>query len=249
MPAAAPQLAAQHVGQHPSSSSSTNSCCGLVASDMGQGLPLRPASLDGAISISALQWIINTAQQTPAPQQQQQQPGNTLWPAQLAAASSSSSSSSSSSCCRQVKLLAFFSSLAAVLVPWGAAVAQFYPRDPDEAQVGDERTLFCVTMVFAAYQEAGQLQRLLWQARRLWHSCTHRTPVALRWAACVVPHNWVVGYPAVAQFYPRDPDEAQVGDAIGDRLLMCVTMVSAAFQQAGQLQRLLERPIDCGTGP
>jgi hypothetical protein len=138
MSVAAPQLAAQHVEQKPSSSSSSSTaCCGLVAADMGQGLPLRPASLDGAISISALQWIIETAQQQPASQKQQSDKqqelsGSTLWPAQLAAASSSSSST----CCRQVKLLAFFSSLAAVLVPGGAAVAQFYPRDPDEAQVG-----------------------------------------------------------------------------------------------------------------
>jgi len=29
----------------------------LISSDMGQGLPFRPGSFDGAISISALQWL------------------------------------------------------------------------------------------------------------------------------------------------------------------------------------------------
>ncbi|KAL7634177.1 UNVERIFIED_CONTAM: hypothetical protein RMT77_015506 [Armadillidium vulgare] len=31
----------------------------MVLSDLGQGLPLRPASFDGAISISAIQWLCN----------------------------------------------------------------------------------------------------------------------------------------------------------------------------------------------
>jgi hypothetical protein len=108
---------------------------------MGQGLPLRPHSLDGAISISALQWIINTDQQAtaaaaPQQQQQQQQQGSTLWPAQEGAVPGSSSSSSRASASSQGQLLAFFTSLAAALVAGGSAVAQFYPRDPQEAKVG-----------------------------------------------------------------------------------------------------------------
>ena len=31
----------------------------LILGDMGQGLPFRPGSFDGAISISALQWLCN----------------------------------------------------------------------------------------------------------------------------------------------------------------------------------------------
>ena len=31
----------------------------LCAQDLGQGLPLRPGSFDGAISISAVQWLCN----------------------------------------------------------------------------------------------------------------------------------------------------------------------------------------------
>ncbi len=39
----------------------------LLSSDMGQGLPFRPASFDGAISISALQWLCysNSSDQDP----------------------------------------------------------------------------------------------------------------------------------------------------------------------------------------
>uniref|UniRef100_A0A383W7G6 Methyltransferase type 11 domain-containing protein n=1 Tax=Tetradesmus obliquus TaxID=3088 RepID=A0A383W7G6_TETOB len=139
------QIAAQHVHQPGSSSSSSSSapcgCCGLLAADMGQGLPLRPGSLDGAISISALQWIIAPAAattETQQPPQQQQHSSSTLWPAQVAAAGSSptaaSSSSSSSSSSSQARLVCFFSSLASALAPGGAAVAQFYPRCPGEAQ-------------------------------------------------------------------------------------------------------------------
>ena len=31
----------------------------LLLSDLGQGLPLRPHSFDGAVSISAVQWLCN----------------------------------------------------------------------------------------------------------------------------------------------------------------------------------------------
>jgi hypothetical protein len=31
----------------------------LILADLGQGLPFRPGSFDGAISISALQWLCN----------------------------------------------------------------------------------------------------------------------------------------------------------------------------------------------
>ena len=31
----------------------------LILSDMGNGIPFRPGSFDGAISISALQWLCN----------------------------------------------------------------------------------------------------------------------------------------------------------------------------------------------
>ncbi len=31
----------------------------LIHGDMGDGLPFRPGSFDGAISISALQWLCN----------------------------------------------------------------------------------------------------------------------------------------------------------------------------------------------
>ena len=34
----------------------------VLLSDMGHGLPLRPASFDGAISISAVQWLCHAAQ-------------------------------------------------------------------------------------------------------------------------------------------------------------------------------------------
>lgn len=77
---------------------------------MGQGLPLRPGSLDAAISISALQWIIQPAG------------GN--------------SGSSDRHQAQQPKLVLFFSSLARCLRPGGGAVAQFYARESAEAQVG-----------------------------------------------------------------------------------------------------------------
>jgi len=39
----------------------------LFLSDMGQGLPFRPGSFDGAISISALQWLCNADKSTHIP--------------------------------------------------------------------------------------------------------------------------------------------------------------------------------------
>ncbi|MCL4130985.1 UNVERIFIED_CONTAM: hypothetical protein GTU68_015300, partial [Idotea baltica] len=39
----------------------------VVLSDLGQGLPLRPASFDGAISISAIQWLCNADKKNHVP--------------------------------------------------------------------------------------------------------------------------------------------------------------------------------------
>ncbi|CAG7838345.1 unnamed protein product [Allacma fusca] len=41
----------------------------LILSDMGQGVPFRPGSFDGAISISALQWLCNADKRTHKPVQ------------------------------------------------------------------------------------------------------------------------------------------------------------------------------------
>lgn len=39
----------------------------LLLGDLGQGLPFRAGSFDGAISISALQWLCNADQRTHNP--------------------------------------------------------------------------------------------------------------------------------------------------------------------------------------
>ena len=39
----------------------------LICHDLGQGLPFRPSSFDGAISISVLQWLCNADQSTHVP--------------------------------------------------------------------------------------------------------------------------------------------------------------------------------------
>lgn len=41
----------------------------LLLSDMGQGCPFRPGTFDGAISISALQWLCNADKTTHKPVQ------------------------------------------------------------------------------------------------------------------------------------------------------------------------------------
>lgn len=42
---------------------------GLILSDMGQGCPFRAGTFDGAISISALQWLCNADKSTHKPVQ------------------------------------------------------------------------------------------------------------------------------------------------------------------------------------
>ena len=39
----------------------------LLLGDMGQGVPLRPAMFDGAVSISALQWLCNADKTSHSP--------------------------------------------------------------------------------------------------------------------------------------------------------------------------------------
>ncbi len=39
----------------------------MVLRDMGQGLPFRPGAFDGAISISALQWLCNADKSSHSP--------------------------------------------------------------------------------------------------------------------------------------------------------------------------------------
>lgn len=47
---------------------SEGGCAGRLAlSDFGQGLPLRPGCLDGAISISAVQWLCSSSGQAGLP--------------------------------------------------------------------------------------------------------------------------------------------------------------------------------------
>jgi 18S rRNA (guanine1575-N7)-methyltransferase len=41
----------------------------LIEQDMGQGLPLRPGAFDGAISVSAVQWLCNVDKASHVPQQ------------------------------------------------------------------------------------------------------------------------------------------------------------------------------------
>ena len=40
----------------------------LIALDMGSGLPFRPGTLDGAVSISAVQWLCNADKTSHVPQ-------------------------------------------------------------------------------------------------------------------------------------------------------------------------------------
>ena len=69
----------------------------LLCHDIGQGLPFRPASFDGCISVSVIQWLCNADHASHVPKR---------------------------------RLLAFFSSLHAVLRRSAKAVFQLYPSSP-----------------------------------------------------------------------------------------------------------------------
>ena len=52
---------------------------GLVLSDMGEGLPFKAGSFDGAVSISALQWLCNADKSNHIPQKRLYQFFSTLY--------------------------------------------------------------------------------------------------------------------------------------------------------------------------
>lgn len=102
---------------------------------MGQGLPFRADSLDAAISISALQWLITPRSITTDPLSSTATAGRRQRPAADSSAAAGPLTTITHASIGNERALQFFGSLHTCLRPGAAALAQFYPRDAAEAQV------------------------------------------------------------------------------------------------------------------
>ena len=99
----------------------------LLLSDLGEGLPLRPHSFDGAVSISAVQWLCNADKTGAEPRLRLKA---RLRPAVLCVPTHPPGQ-------------AFFSALYRCLCRGARAVLQLYPSGPEQAEMIASAALRC----------------------------------------------------------------------------------------------------------
>ena len=98
----------------------------VLCADMGQSLPFRAGSFDGAISISALQWLCNADKSWHNPHKRSVYSIQCLGQTRLTVTH---------------RLYKFFSSLYACLSRGSRAVLQFYPENPQQVEMITQQSM------------------------------------------------------------------------------------------------------------